>query len=225
MTADEIRVLLERYLGRGVDLSLSSYLMLAVISLVGAFLGAYLKKRGEEVATRETFKEILDRLRRTTQATEDIKASVSAEQRARIWEREDRIRFHDERRKLYAGFLGSTGRAIASFSESLWWSSFRDQASTDRSREEGHKNRADELARAESAVGEARAVYLEIMIVGTGPVLESASELLAQLNECTKPELQILDEAVTQPVIEKLGALRAKFLGRVRDELGVSSPQ
>jgi hypothetical protein len=219
-----MRALLEQYLGGGVHLALWSYVALALVTLVGAFLGAYLKKRGEEFATKQDFQEILYRVKKTTEATEEIKAAISEEQRTKAWEREDRTRFHNERRKLYATLLGSTGLAISRFSEALYWSKFRDESSTEKSREGGHKEWLACLSEADVALGEARAAYLEVMIVGSRPVLEKATELLQALNDCAKVELQLLDEAVDQPTIERLRALREAFLNLARAELGIGDP-
>jgi hypothetical protein len=56
-----------------------SLLMLAVSlvsAAVGAFVGAYLKKRGEEYATRHDIDDILERLELTTKKTEEVKSEV-----------------------------------------------------------------------------------------------------------------------------------------------------
>src|SRR5437763_10539782 len=43
---------------------------------IGAFAGAYLKRRGENLATKEDFDVLLQQLKAQTKATEEIKADV-----------------------------------------------------------------------------------------------------------------------------------------------------
>ena len=43
---------------------------------IGAFVGAYLKKRGENLATKEDFEDLLQQIKAQTKATEEIKAEV-----------------------------------------------------------------------------------------------------------------------------------------------------
>jgi hypothetical protein len=66
--------LLQKAVSDGI-LSASWIMVLtAVISAgVGAFLGSYLKKKGEDVAIRENFQEVLRQLKAQTEATEEIK--------------------------------------------------------------------------------------------------------------------------------------------------------
>lgn len=58
------------------------YLLVVAISLVSsvatAFLSAYFKRRGEALATKAAFDEILDQLRASTHASEDIRADIQA---------------------------------------------------------------------------------------------------------------------------------------------------
>src|SRR3989337_1039436 len=58
------------------------YLLVAAISLVSsalvAFSAPYLKRRGENLATKADFNEILRQLRETTTLTESIKTDIKA---------------------------------------------------------------------------------------------------------------------------------------------------
>lgn len=66
------------------DFNLSLYLWLAFASLVGAFLGAYFKRRAEDIATNANFQNVLEQLKRQTAETESIKAAISDE----VWDRQ-----------------------------------------------------------------------------------------------------------------------------------------
>ena len=72
--------LIREIIDNGVNLKTNTLLSVFLISLIsagiGAFLGAYLKKRGEEKALRDTFEDVKDRLRQTTSLTEEIRAAI-----------------------------------------------------------------------------------------------------------------------------------------------------
>lgn len=67
------------------DLSLPLYLWVALAPLVGAFLGAYVKRRAEDVAMNANFQNVLDQLKRQTEETENIKAAISDD----VWDRQE----------------------------------------------------------------------------------------------------------------------------------------
>jgi hypothetical protein len=83
-----------------IDLALAKYtsnLWLAsvfalILGGVGAFLGAYLQKRGENRATNENFTAIRSQLQTTTRDTEDIKQQLSG----RAWKSQQHWRSRDE---------------------------------------------------------------------------------------------------------------------------------
>jgi len=81
MSISELELILRRLLGEGVQLHPTSYLLLVVFSLltagIGAYLGAYLRRRGENLATREDFDLILKQLSLQTQEVEGIKSEIA----------------------------------------------------------------------------------------------------------------------------------------------------
>ena len=50
-----------------------AYLIIFLIALIGSYIGAYLKKKGENLASKEDFNNLLEQVRRTSEATEKIK--------------------------------------------------------------------------------------------------------------------------------------------------------
>lgn len=50
----------------------------------GAYLGAYLRKKGENLATHEDIERLLDQVRKVTTTTEQIKAEISSD----VWDRQ-----------------------------------------------------------------------------------------------------------------------------------------
>ncbi|HZY31949.1 MAG TPA: hypothetical protein VFF86_09960 [Candidatus Methylomirabilis sp.] len=83
MSVEEVRSIVSQFAGNGVPLHWSTYLLILLISLLasgfGAWLGSYLREKGKHLATREDIGEIVEQLRQTTKATEEIKAQVSSE--------------------------------------------------------------------------------------------------------------------------------------------------
>ena len=53
---------------------------------VGAYLGSYLKKKGENLATHEDIDKLVDQIKAVTQATKEIEAKISNE----MWDRQKR---------------------------------------------------------------------------------------------------------------------------------------
>lgn len=81
MPTDELLELIREIIVNGVSLRITTLTYVFLISLIsaglGAFLGAYFKKRGEEQALRDTFEEVKERLGQTTLLTEEIKATIN----------------------------------------------------------------------------------------------------------------------------------------------------
>ena len=67
---------------------LTSILIVASASALGGYLGAYLKKKGENLATHEDLEKLVHQIRATTEATKAIEARISDEMwnRQRQWE-------------------------------------------------------------------------------------------------------------------------------------------
>lgn len=54
-----------------------SYPLAFAVSLVGAYCGAYVKRKAEDRATRESFEALREQLKKTTRDTEEIKATLA----------------------------------------------------------------------------------------------------------------------------------------------------
>jgi hypothetical protein len=52
-------------------------------AFIGSFLGSYMKKKGENVATHEDIEKLVDQMKAVTQATKEIESRISGE----AWER------------------------------------------------------------------------------------------------------------------------------------------
>jgi len=64
---------------QGATIPWWSYVLIPLLSVgVGAYFGSYLKRKGEDRAAKEHFDTILTQLRKTTEATEAIKATLSS---------------------------------------------------------------------------------------------------------------------------------------------------
>jgi len=72
MDFSQLKLIVEEAVANGVHFDWWFYLLFFLIVAFGAFLGAYLKKKAESVATKEDIQEI-------TKKIEDIRAHYSAE--------------------------------------------------------------------------------------------------------------------------------------------------
>lgn len=68
---------MRKVLAEGVTLDIWVYVLMVVALVVGSFGGAYLKRKGENWATKEDFETLLSQLRRTTEETEKIKSDIA----------------------------------------------------------------------------------------------------------------------------------------------------
>jgi len=80
------------------------YFLVAVLSLVGgwagSFLGSYLKKKGENLATHEDVDKLVAQMRAVTQATKEIESKISNEvwKQQKKWELKREVLFEATRR-------------------------------------------------------------------------------------------------------------------------------
>ncbi len=61
-------------------------LLEAVVAGAGAYLGSYLKKKGENLATREDINNVVEQVKAVTRATKEIEAKISSD----VWDRQKR---------------------------------------------------------------------------------------------------------------------------------------
>ena len=78
-----------------------------VVAVAGAYVGSYLREKGKNLATKEDLEAIVDQVRQTTKATEDIKAQIGAE----MWVEQERWKL---RRDLYMRLLENLGQVRTS---------------------------------------------------------------------------------------------------------------
>jgi hypothetical protein len=119
MTPDEMELLIKRVLNEGVRLQTLEYvILLGVLALggvVGSFLTAYAKKRGENFATKEDFNQLMEQVRLQTKVTEEIKSEIANEK----WIQERRWDF---KREVYSELLA----VLEEFRQRMYWFGVRD---------------------------------------------------------------------------------------------------
>ncbi|MBE0494436.1 MAG: hypothetical protein IBX48_08850 [Thiomicrospira sp.] len=80
MAVENLQDLAKEIVENGVSPSAVHYAYITLVALVsaalGAYFGSYFKKRGEEQALKDSFDDVVGRLKRTTQLTEEIKSSI-----------------------------------------------------------------------------------------------------------------------------------------------------
>ena len=81
MTPQELEIVIRKVLAEGVNINFYVYLAVLLLSFLGSlvaiFIGSYLRKRGENYATKADFDTLLAQLRISTHATEEIKNQLS----------------------------------------------------------------------------------------------------------------------------------------------------
>ncbi|MCW0220380.1 MAG: hypothetical protein OJI67_18785 [Prosthecobacter sp.] len=77
MQPTDIHAIVKSAVAEGVWFSWWSFFIAFLVSLVGAYLGAYITRKGEDRATRESFDRLREQLRRTTLDAEEIKQTLS----------------------------------------------------------------------------------------------------------------------------------------------------
>ena len=87
------------------DLSYAGISVITVLSAgIGAFIGAYLKKKAENLATHEDLNKLVEQMATVTQTTESIKAAISDD----VW---DRQRRWEMRRDAVFSVMQALGKA------------------------------------------------------------------------------------------------------------------
>ena len=116
VTPEQVRTIVEEVVSKhsvpGMYLVLVPLLLAGAVSLAAIFLGAYLKKKAEHFATNEDFQALTEQLRRTTRATEEIKAAISSD----VWLRQQRW---DLRRDIYSRLLTGLDDLVRALDERI----------------------------------------------------------------------------------------------------------
>jgi len=77
MTPAEIANIVQRVVSEGTHFPWWVYLWILLAPLAGGFLGAYLKKKAENLATKEDYESLLTQVKKTTEETESIKTELA----------------------------------------------------------------------------------------------------------------------------------------------------
>ena len=77
MTPEEVQIIVQSVLHDGFAFPWWAYVVPSVIAFAGAYLGSYMKRKAENLATKEDFDDLLVQVKRTTAETENIKAEIS----------------------------------------------------------------------------------------------------------------------------------------------------
>ncbi len=81
MTPADLEAVIRQAIREGVAFQWWMYLLVFLFTAFGSYIGAYVKKRGENFATKSDFEALLDQTRRTAAATELIKADITKTQK------------------------------------------------------------------------------------------------------------------------------------------------
>ena len=181
MDPEKLEQIIREILTEGFTLRWYVYIILAIVSflagVLGTYMSAYFKKRAEHLATRADIDEIVEQLKKTTAATEEIKGKISKE----VWVEQKRW---DLKRELYSSLLENLYQArdaVSNIMESEERVSSKDEA-TKKSAEEYREKQWDR---------ETQAVQIVSRITATAGIIlsiESINVLENLLNEWTEAD-------------------------------------
>lgn len=77
MSPEELKLIVDSAIKEGLLFPWWQYLLAIIMAFIGGFLGAYLKRKGENLAMKEGYDSLLIQIKRTTNATESIKNDLS----------------------------------------------------------------------------------------------------------------------------------------------------
>lgn len=77
MSPEELRAAVEVAIREGQHFPWWSYVLAFLLSMAGAYVGSYIKRKAEDRATQENFDRLREQLRKTTHDTEEIKTTLS----------------------------------------------------------------------------------------------------------------------------------------------------
>lgn len=93
MSPAEVHSLIEAALRNGVSFPWWNYALAFALSMLGAYAGAYFKRKAEDQAAEEHFDILREQLGKTTKDTEEIKANLSS----RNWLNQQQWNFREQR--------------------------------------------------------------------------------------------------------------------------------
>lgn len=177
-----------------------------------AYFGAYLKKKGENVATSEDFAELIAQIKRTTEATKAIEERIAHEfsHKTRIWEMKQEALYD------VLAALGKMEETLATFSAIVTSRKKKDyppeiilEARVNVLRDWNNADRAYSAARAKS------------LVVCGGKVTDSMREAQKALHRSFRTlEADGVDEYMNNE-IQSIMTTLSRFVKAVRDELDV----
>jgi hypothetical protein len=93
-----------------------AYVLVPFISAGGgAYLGSYLKKKGENLATKEDIDDVVEQMKLVTKATKEIEAKISNE----VWDRQRQWELKREAVYMVMQAVGMTDAAVTDLSNAL----------------------------------------------------------------------------------------------------------
>lgn len=77
MSPEKIEEIIRKVISEGMLFPWWSYLLVIIVTFAGGFFGAYSKRKGENLATKEDYESLLEQVKKTTSETENIKINLA----------------------------------------------------------------------------------------------------------------------------------------------------
>jgi hypothetical protein len=104
MTPDQLKEYVDGAIRHRDNFAILYFIAVPIFSFIAAFIGAYLKEKGKNLATKEDLDVLIDQMRKTTATVEEVKAEIAGEAwlKQQIW---------TEKKKVYIDILQALQQA------------------------------------------------------------------------------------------------------------------
>ena len=181
-------------------------LIVALASAFGGYIGAYLKKKGENLATHEDLEQLVHQMAATTEATKAIEARISDE----MWNRQ---RQWEMKKEIFVNATRTIAKADAVLARTVT-GYFAGEPLRDR------VDRCEELWLALAGHGS------EVMIVSSRKTIDAHTEMTASFIDtvlCLRPDIE--NEIAAREQFNDFRSRVAACYIALREELGVPLPE
>lgn len=129
MDPEKLKTLIEEAISNSDPFAWWFYLLIILLSAIGAFLGSYLRKKAENVATKEDIENITEKIEKVrsqySEQLETVKASLQLSNQLKLAALDKRLQKHQEAYTLWLNLMWSLydeekiGPAVANCQN--WW--------------------------------------------------------------------------------------------------------
>ena len=210
MTPDQLKEYVDGAIRQRDNFAILYFIAVPVFSFIAAFIGAYLKEKGKNLATKEDLDLLIDQMRKTTATVEEVKSEIAGEAwlKQQIW---------TEKKRVYIEILQALQEA--NYSASGMAEGFR--LSQDKTRDEVSRKTIERQIEAHgSNYPKARSRVLQLsaaaQIVISGDAWSVLERFKASVDSGKRPDMQTYFDAL----VEETESAIANLVKAAKRDLG-----